>query len=181
MHTSGNEGFRCSTCRFLMPVTPLTSTTSCTLSRGKLDLYIYVAWTQSLWLLAALFCCMQNRKQTLVKASNSFNSNHKASQEVCAYLQQGCHADCLESPVVLEVHSEVPHQPLWVLRQLIPGDTTLYRLHGSAWSCLRAAALWPPCHWLLLPTLIPLEIYILRPNLPIFSIFASTLELDNPV
>lgn len=127
--TSGNEGFRSSTCRFLLPVPSLTSTTNCTLSRGKLDLYIHVSWTQSPWLLASLHCCMQNRKQTLVKASNNFSRKHKASPEVCTYLQHGGHADCLESPVVLGVHSEVP---LWVLKQFIPAGSAPECLHWSA-------------------------------------------------
>lgn len=64
-----------------------------------------------------------NRKQTLAKASNDFSSNHKASPQVCTYLQPGGHADHLDSPVALEVHSLVPHQPLWDLKQFIPAGT----------------------------------------------------------
>ena len=55
---------------------------NCTLSRGGLDLYTHVAWTQPLRLLAALYSCMQNRKPTLLIANKDSNNNHKASWAV---------------------------------------------------------------------------------------------------
>lgn len=132
VRTSGNEGFRCSACRFLLPVTSLTSTTNCTLSRGEAG-FVLLCGMNTVSLTAGWIVLPHAKQKTdLAKANNDFNSNPKASQEVSTYLQCRGHADYLESLVVYEVHSEVPRQPLWVLEQFTPAGTTPQCLHWSA-------------------------------------------------